>query len=138
MNNTFLPNSKYRAKKWYIIDASNKSVGRISTIIATILQGKHNIDYHPSVDMGDYIIVINSNKLVFDSSKIKYHVYSPGKPGHSLKKVINRSAQNVIEDTVKNMLPRSLRFVIPKRLKIYNSSEHPHLSQKPILIKNLN
>nr|YP_009496596.1 ribosomal protein L13 [Actinocyclus subtilis]AWT39309.1 ribosomal protein L13 [Actinocyclus subtilis] len=133
MNNTFLSNSNYSTKKWYIIDATNKSVGRLSTLISTILQGKHKVDYNPSINVGDYIIIINAEKIIFDASKIKYHVYKPGKPGSALKKVTNRSPQKVIEDTVKNMLPKGLRSLIPKRLRIYNSSNHPHLAQNPVV-----
>ena len=135
MNKTFLPNPKYNTKKWYIIDATNKSVGRLATLISAILQGKHKIDYYPSMDTGDYIIIINAEKILFNTSKIKYHVYSPGRPGSSLKKVINRSPQKVIEDTVKNMLPKSLRFLIPNRLRIYNSENHPHLAQNPVMFE---
>lgn len=135
MNNTFIPNSHYSTKKWYIIDANKRSLGRIATIISNIIQGKHKADYHPSVDMGDYIIVINAANMIYDSSKIKYHVYSPGRPGRSLKKLINRVPQKVLESTVKNMLPKGLRFAIPNRLRIYNSSEHPHLAQNPIILE---
>jgi len=135
MNDTFIPNSNYSTKKWYIIDATNKSVGRISTIISTVIQGKHKPDYYPSVDMGDSIIVINAEKVIADSSKIKYRVYSPGRPGRSLKKLVNRIPRNIIEDTVRNMLPKGLRSTIPKRLRIYDSSEHPHLAQNPVLFE---
>lgn len=135
MNKTFLPDSKYNTKKWYIIDATNKSVGRLATLVSAILQGKHKIDYYPSMDTGDYIIIINAEKILFNTSKIKYHVYSPGRPGSSLKKVINRNPQKVIEDTVKNMLPKGLRFLIPKRLRIYNSENHPHLAQNPVMFE---
>ena len=85
--------------------------------------------------MGDYIIVINAEKMVCDTSKIKYHVYSPGKPGSSLKKITNRSPQKLIEDTVKNMLPKVVSSRIPKRLKIYNTLKHPHLAQNPVIFE---
>jgi large subunit ribosomal protein L13 len=85
--------------------------------------------------MGDSIIVINAEKVIADSSKIKYRVYSPGRPGRSLKKLVNRIPKNIIEDTVRNMLPKGLRSTIPKRLRIYDSSEHPHLAQNPVLFE---
>jgi len=135
MNETFLSNSKYSTKKWYIIDATNKSVGRISTVIAKILQGKHKINYSPALDIGDYVIIVNAEKIRYPSSKIKYHVYSPGKPGSSLKKITNRSPQKLIEDTVKNMLPKVVSSRIPKRLKIYNTLKHPHLAQNPVIFE---
>jgi len=136
MNNTFIPNSNYSSKNWYIIDATNKPVGRIATIISTLIQGKHKSNYHPSRNVGDSIIIINAEKVIAESSKIKYHVYSPGKPGSSLKKLVNRSSEKIIEDTVKNMLPKGLRSTIPKRLRIYGSSKHPHLAQNPILFED--
>ena len=77
MNDTFIPRSDYSVKKWYILDAKKQSVGRVATVISNVLQGKHKVDYHPSVDVGDYIIVINATKICFDTSKVKYHVYSP-------------------------------------------------------------
>jgi large subunit ribosomal protein L13 len=135
MNNTFIPNSDHSSKNWYIIDATNKPVGRIATNISTLIQGKHRPNYYPSITMGDSIIIINAEKAITDSSKIKYHVYSPGRPGSSLKKLVNRSPEKIIEDTVRNMLPKGLRSTIPKRLRIYGSSKHPHLAQKPILFK---
>jgi large subunit ribosomal protein L13 len=134
MNDTFIPRSDYSVKKWYILDAKKQSVGRVATVISNVLQGKHKVDYHPSVDVGDYIIVINATKICFDTSKVKYHVYSPGRPGSSLKKLVNRVPRKVIESTVKNMLPEGLRSLIPNRLRVYDSSEHPHLAQNPIFL----
>merc|ERR1711862_734507 len=119
-------------KNWYLIDAKDKSVGRLATIISTILQGKHKVAYSPSLDLGDYIIVINAEKIKPTSSNVKYRAFSPGKPGSSLKKLVNRSSKQIIEDTVKNMLPKGLRSRIPKRLRIYNTLEHPHLAQNPV------
>jgi len=88
MNDTFIPSSDYATKKWYIIDASQKPLGRISTVVASVLQGKHKVDYHPSIDMGDYVIVINAETMHLDSWTVghpKYRAYSPGRPGSSLK-----------------------------------------------------
>jgi len=135
MNVTIVPNSNYRTKKWLIIDANERALGRIATNISNILQGKHKSDYYPSRDMGDYIIVINAEKMIYDISKIKYHVYSPGRPGRSLKKLTNITPQKRLERSVRNMLPKSLRSIIPKRLRIYNSSTHPHLAQKPTILE---
>ena len=83
MNETFIPISKYNTKKWYVLDAKNKPLGRISTIIAFILQGKHKTDYYPSSNTGDYVIVINAKKMRLDSWSVghaKYHAYNPGRP----------------------------------------------------------
>lgn len=135
MNDTFIPRSDYTTKKWYILDAKQKSVGRVATVVSDMLQGKHKVDYHPAVDIGDYIIIINAKDIIFDTSTVRYHVYSPGRPGRSLKKVINYTPQRIIENAVKNMLPNGLRSIIPTRLRIYESIEHPHIAQNPIKLQ---
>lgn len=138
MNHTFIPNSNYNKKKWYIIDVAQKPLGRVSTIIAYILQGKHKIDYHPSIDMGDYVIVINAETMYINSWTLghpKYRVYSPGKPGTSLKLFFEKIPERIIESAVKNMLPNGLRSNLYNRLKVYNGSIHPHIAQKPILFE---
>jgi large subunit ribosomal protein L13 len=135
MNDTFIPRSDYSTKKWYIIDANQKSVGRVATAVSSILQGKHKVDYHPSIDLGDYIIVINAKNMHLEALKTKYHVFSPGRPGSSLKKLVNRIPRKIVEGAVRNMLPKGLRSSIPRRLKVYDSSEHPHSAQNPILLQ---
>jgi len=138
MNQTFISISKYNSKKWYIVDANHKPLGRVATIIATILQGKHKVDYHPSTDTGDYVIIINAQSMHLDSWSIghpKYRAYNPGRPGSSLKLVFEKIPKRIIESSVKNMLPNGLRQKFYKRLRVYNSSQHPHESQKPILFK---
>jgi len=138
MNETFISISKYNSKKWYIVDASNKPLGRVATIIAAILQGKHKVDYHPSMDIGDYVIVINAQAMHLDSWTIghpKYRAYSPGRPGSSLKLIFEKIPKRIIESSVKNMLPNGLRQKFYKRLRVYNNSQHPHESQKPIPFK---
>jgi len=137
MNETFISTSKYNSKKWYIVDANNKPLGRVATVIATILQGKHKVDYHPSTDTGDYVIIINAQTMHLDSWAIghpKYRVYSPGRPGSSLKLVFEKIPKRIIESSVKNMLPNGLRQKFYKRLRVYNDSQHPHESQKPIVL----
>lgn len=135
MNDTFIPNSAYNAKKWYIVDASEKPLGRLCTIIATILQGKHKTDYHPSIDMGDYVIVINAELMLLDSwttGHPKYKVYNPGRPGSSLKLFLEKIPKQIIKSALKNMLPNGLREKFYNKLRIYNSFTHPHKAQNPI------
>jgi len=137
MNNTFIPSSNYASKKWYIFDASQKPLGRVATVISTILQGKHKIDYDPAVDMGDYIIVINARNIIIDSwdqGYVKFRVFSPGRPGHSLKRIVERVPQKIIESAVKNMLPNRVRSAMSTRLKIYETDDHPHIAQNPIFL----
>ena len=104
MNDTFIPSSDYATKKWYIIDASQKPLGRISTVVASVLQGKHKVDYHPSIDMGDYVIVINAETMHLDSWTVghpKYRAYSPGRPGSSLKIFFEKIKYQSIKDNLK-------------------------------------
>lgn len=139
MNKTFIPISKYNSKKWYIVDAKNKPLGRVATIIAKILQGKHKSDYHPSIDSGDYVIIINAQTMYLDSWSIghpKYRVYNPGRPGSSLKLVFEKVPKRIIESSVKNMLPSGLRQTFYKRLRVYNDSKHLHKAQNPILFNS--
>ncbi len=138
MNKTFIPRSHYATKKWYIVDATQKPLGRLATTISIILQGKHKVDYDPTVDNGDYLIIINAKKIIIDSWNVghfKFRVFRPGRPGSSLKKVFEHSPQKIIESAVKNMLPIGLRSKIQTRLKIYDSSDHPHIAQNPISFK---
>lgn len=135
MNETFISRSDYSTKKWYILDANQKPVGRIATIISNILQGKHKVNYHPSIDVGDYIIVINAGTMFIDSwdiGHIQFRALCPGRPGSSLKKVFERLPKKIVESVVQNMLPNGLRSLIPSRLKVYDNSNHPHHSQNPI------
>nr|YP_010242024.1 ribosomal protein L13 [Coscinodiscus granii]QTI82939.1 ribosomal protein L13 [Coscinodiscus granii] len=139
MNKTFIPRSDYTTKKWYIIDASQKPLGRLATSISVILQGKHKIDYDPSVDLGDYLIIINAKNIIIDSwtvGHVKLRVFKPGRPGSSLKKVFEHVPKKIIESAVKNMLPKLVRSTMPKRLKIYDGADHPHKAQNPIFIES--
>ena len=86
MNKTFIPVVNYNKRKWYIIDCKNKQLGRLSSIIIPLLTGKSKSVYHPSIDVGDYVILINSDHLQIDHDVERFHVYQPGRPGTSLKK----------------------------------------------------
>ena len=139
MNKTFIPRSDYTAKKWYIIDASQKPLGRLATNISVILQGKHKIDYDPSVDIGDYLIIINAKNIVIDSwtvGHVMLRAFQPGRPGSSLKKVFEHVPKKIIESAVKNMLPKLVRSTMQNRLKIYDGSDHPHKAQNPIFLES--
>lgn len=138
MNETFIPTSDYNNKRWFIIDCKGKKVGRISSAIIAVLIGKTKAYYHPAVDTGDYIILVNAKDIVFDEESPKFRVYVPGRPGRSLKRVINALPRQIIESCVKKMMPEGLpKKRLPKRLKIYNMSEHPHEQQNPIKLENL-
>lgn len=133
---------KEHQKSWYIVDAQGKTLGRICTQIASVLRGKHKPSFTPNDDAGDYVVVINSDKIHLSGAKWNdkvYHRYS-GYPGG--QKTINAKDLNVknpkalIETAVKGMLPKSpLGKQLFGKLYVYAGSEHPHVSQKPIEIK---
>ena len=85
MNETFIPASDYTKKKWYVIDCKDKQLGRISSSIVGLLSGKIKSYYHPSFDTGDYVILINAEALTVDRHIERIRVFSPGRPGSSLK-----------------------------------------------------
>lgn len=123
---------------WYVIDASNQTLGRISTIIATHLMGKHKPQYTSHIDCGDNVVVINAEKIQVTGNKLtekKYYRHS-GYPGgikeKVLEDVLSSHPERVIEHSVKGMLPKNrLQDVRMKRLKVYAGPEHPHGPQNP-------
>lgn len=125
-------------RKWYVIDADGKTLGRLSTEIASILRGKHKPIFTPHVDTGDYVIVINAEKVVLTGKKLeqKAYRYHTGYPG-GLKEVpystlIEKNPEKIINLAVKGMLPKnSLGRSMFKKLKVYKGSEHKHEAQKP-------
>ena len=136
MNKTFIPYQVYNKKKWYIIDAKNETLGRLSSKISNTLQGKNKINFYPSIDNGNYVIVINAKKIKVTGNKEKEKLYRrhSGRPGsmklESLKVLKNRIPKRIIEKAVKGMLPKtSLGRKMFNRLKIFNNNIHFHLSQ---------
>lgn len=138
MNETFIPASDYIRKKWYVIDCKNKQLGRISSSIVGLLSGKIKAYYHPGIDMGDYIILINADSLTLDREIERKYVFRPGRPGSSLKTIVNGLPKQIIEKSIYGMMPNGLaKKQLSKRLKIYQGSEHPHRAQNPIKIESL-
>lgn len=137
MNETFMPCLSSNKRKWYLIDCKNQKVGRIATICAGILTGKLKSYYHPSFDTGDYVILTNVEFLTLNENTNKFHVYHPGRPGRSLKRLINALPQLLIEKSIYGMMPNgNAKNHLNKRLKIYQGSEHPHIAQNPIELDN--
>ena len=138
MNKTFIPTVKYNKRKWYVIDCKEKQLGRLASTIVPLLTGKSKSIYHPSVDVGDYVILINSEYLKFDHDAERFYVYQPGCPGTSLKRLINIVPKQIIENCVFNMLPNGFpKKHLVKRLKIYQGNKHPHVAQGPKLLNIL-
>lgn len=127
-------------RKWYVIDAEGQTLGRLASEVASILRGKHKATYTPHVDTGDYVIVINAEKIQLTGNKLSqkmYRTYS-GYPG-GLKEMnygtlLSRKPEKAVEAAIKGMLPHNrLGRAMYKKLKVYRGSEHPHQAQKPEL-----
>ena len=136
LNKTFLPTKNYKNRNWFLIDCKGQTLGRLATIITTLLKGKIKPHYHPSVDIGDYIVLINADSIILNENSKHYLVYNPGRPGHSLKirKVSDCLPKLTIERAVKGMLSRTETKRLMRRLNIYNDQNHPHQAQNPIEI----
>ncbi len=135
---TFSAKPETVERDWYIIDAENKTLGRLSTEIARRLRGKHKPEYTPHVDTGDYIVVINAEKVYVSGNKRtdKMYRHHTGYIGNlksiSFDKLIEKAPERVIETAVKGMLPKNpLGRAMYKKMKVYAGSEHPHTAQQP-------
>ncbi len=125
-------------RTWHIIDAKNKILGRLSTVIARYLIGKHKVEYTPHVDMGDYVIVLNATEVSVSGHKrdckIYYHHtgYIGGIKQSNFKRMISRHPEKVIEIAVRGMLPKGpLGRMMYGRLRVYSGSVHAHAAQVP-------
>ena len=125
-------------RKWYVIDAEGKVLGRLASEIASVLRGKRKPIFTPHVDCGDFVIVINADKVVLTGNKLnqKIHAYHTGYPGGRKEVVyaemMAKRPEKVIELAVKGMLPKSrLGRQMIKKLKVYAGPEHPHAAQSP-------
>jgi large subunit ribosomal protein L13 len=140
MNKTLVPKLENIEKKWYVIDAQNQRLGRLATEIANILRGKNKPTYTPHLDTGDYVIVINADKVVVTGKKAEQKLYRrhSGRPGgmklETFAHLQQRIPERIIEKAVKGMLPKnSLGRSLFTNLKVYSGSSHPHEAQKPEL-----
>ena len=135
---TFSAKAEDVARDWFVVDAADKTLGRLASKIAHRLRGKHKAEYTPHVDTGDYIVVINAEKVRVSGAKATdkmYHRHS-GYPGGlksiSFEKLIDKAPERVIQGAVKGMLPRNpLGRAMFRKLKVYAGGEHPHAAQQP-------
>ena len=125
-------------RTWYVVDAEGKTLGRLSTEIARILRGKHKPIYTPHVDTGDYVIVINADKVRVTGKRLDQKIYyrhsgyMGGLKAVPLRRMLETHPERVIEHAVKGMLPKNrLGRQMYKKLKVYASPDHPHQAQKP-------
>ncbi len=129
-------------RDWFVVDATGKTLGRLSTEIARRLRGKHKPEYTPHVDTGDYIVVINAEKIRVTGNKLKDKIYyhHTGYIGNlksiSLEKQLVKAPERVIEGAVKGMLPRGpLGRQMFKKLRVFKGPEHDHAAQQPISLE---
>jgi large subunit ribosomal protein L13 len=142
MNKTYLPKKEEIKRKWYIVDASDKILGRLAARVAAVLKGKHKAIYTPHMDTGDGVIVINASKIKVTGRKLKQKVYRrfSGYPGGlrevTLEVMLKKKPATVIMLAVKRMLPQGpLGRDLVKKLKVYATDKHPHKSQEPISLE---
>jgi large subunit ribosomal protein L13 len=135
---TFMAKAEEVTRKWYVVDAEGKPLGRLASEVAKILRGKHKPTYTPHVDTGDYVIVINADKVVLTGNKLenKFYRHHSGWPGGmkeiKYKDMMATRPVKVVEVAVKGMLPKnSLGRAMFKKLKVYAGAEHNHEAQKP-------
>ena len=137
---TYFPSGKNLAekRKWFVVDAQGKTVGRLATEIAKILTGKNKPEWTPFLDMGDHVVVVNARHAVFKGAKLdqKNYYRHSGYPGGlttiSARKMLEDNPEQIIERAVKGMVPKTkLGRAMFKKLKVYADADHPHAAQNP-------
>lgn len=139
---TFSAKPETVKRDWYVVDAEGKTLGRLATELARRLRGKHKAEYTPHVDTGDYIVVINADKVAVtgkkESDKIYYHHtgFIGGIKSMNLGELRAKAPERIIETAVKGMLPKNtLGRNMHSKLKVYAGSEHPHAAQQPQVLE---
>jgi large subunit ribosomal protein L13 len=135
---TYFPKAGEIARKWFVVDASGQTLGRLSTRVARMLSGKDNPRYTPFIDTGDHVIVINAEKVRLTGLKSEAKVYRhyTGYPGglreEDFRKRFARKPESVVQDAITGMLPKSkMGKAMAKKLKVYRGDKHPHEAQQP-------
>ncbi len=139
---TFSVKSETVKRGWFVVDATGKTLGRLASKIASRLRGKHKPEYTPHIDTGDYIIVINTEKIIVTGRKTtdKKYYWHTGYPGGiksiTFEKLKAKFPERILAHAVKGMLPKnSLGRVVFRKLKIYVGEEHPHIAQSPEILE---
>ena len=139
---TTIPSGKDIQRKWFVIDASGQTLGRLASHAASVLAGKTNPLYTPYIDMGDHVVVINAEKIHLTGMKADQKLYRryTGFPGglreESFVKLLARRPEEILEEAIKGMLPKSkLGRQMATKLKVYKGAEHPHHAQQPVALE---
>ena len=137
---TYFPKGEI-ARKWYVIDASGQTLGRLATRVARILSGKNNPRYTPFLDTGDHVVVLNAEKVKLTGLKAESKIYRryTGYPGglreEEYVKLLNRKPEAIVQQAILGMLPKSkLGRAMGKKLKVYRGDKHPHQAQQPVAV----
>ncbi len=135
---TFVPSSNDTARKWFVVDASGKTLGRLASGAARVLSGKNSVQYTPYIDTGDHVIVINAEKVVLTGLKSQQKMYRryTGFPGglreEEFTKLLARKPEAILEQAIKGMLPKTkMGRQMATKLKVYRGTKHPHEAQQP-------
>jgi|SRR5882724_6340883 len=135
---TFVPGMKDINRKWFVVDASGKTLGRLASGAARVLSGKNSTQYTPYIDTGDHVVVINAEKIVLTGLKSQQKLYRryTGYPGglreEEFSKLLVRKPEAIVEQAIKGMLPKTkMGRQMATKLKVYRGDKHPHLAQQP-------
>lgn len=139
---TYTPSPDQIEHKWWIVDAEGQILGRLASRIATILRGKHKTIYTPNLDVGDYVIVINADKIAVTGDRLdtkmyyRHSKYQGGLTETPMRDMLRRHPERPLEFAVKGMLPKNaLGRAMFKKLKVYAGTQHPHIGQQPEVLK---
>ena len=142
MRTTYVAKPADIEKKWYVVDATDKTLGRLASEIAKVLRGKNKAIYTPSMDTGDYVIVINADKIKVTGKKMDQKIYRRnsgwigGLKETPLKRMLETKPEEVLTHAIKGMLPKNaLGRAMMRKLFVYASAEHPHAAQKPEVLE---
>ena len=143
MNKTSTPSLSTIKRSWFLVDAKGRTLGRLASEIANVLRGKNKPSFTPHLDTGDFVIVVNAEKIEVSGKKASQKLYRrhSGRPGgmkiEKFETLKDRIPERIIEQAVKGMLPHnSLGRQQFKKLKVYKGSQHPHDAQNPVLLKS--
>jgi large subunit ribosomal protein L13 len=135
---TYTPRAGEIERRWYVVDATDETLGRLASRVARVLEGKHKATYTPNLDTGDHVIVLNAGRVAVSRDKreskvyVRHSGYPQGLKEESLGKLLERRPEQVVRRAIKGMLPHNrLGAQQLRKLKIYAGSEHPHQAQRP-------
>ncbi len=142
MNKTSIPSIDSISRQWYLVDAENQTLGRLATEVASVLRGKNKPNFTPHLDNGDFVVVVNAEKILVTGKKAEQKLYRrhSGRPGgmkvENFSSLQGRLPERIVEKAIKGMLPHNaLGRQLFRKLKVYKGSEHPHAAQNPQILR---